>query len=64
MVSNSNSEERTEDDVDIQPENYRIVLDAEQWEVFLKELDAPPRRLPRIERLMREPSFIENGQID
>jgi len=34
-------------------------LDAEQWEAFQAALDAPPRPLPRIERLMREPGIFD-----
>jgi uncharacterized protein (DUF1778 family) len=39
----------------------RFVLNAEQWEAFLAALDAPPRDLPRLERLFREPSVFERG---
>jgi uncharacterized protein (DUF1778 family) len=34
-------------------------LDAEKWEAFLAALDAPPRPLPRIEKLMREPGIFD-----
>jgi uncharacterized protein (DUF1778 family) len=36
-------------------------LDAVQWKAFLEALDAPPRPLPRLERLMREPGFFDAG---
>ena len=36
-------------------------LDAERWEAFLAALDAPPRSLPRLERLFAEPSLFEGG---
>jgi uncharacterized protein (DUF1778 family) len=39
----------------------RFGLDAERWKAFLDALDAPPRDLPRLERLMREPSIFELG---
>jgi uncharacterized protein (DUF1778 family) len=39
----------------------RFGLDAERWEAFLQALDAPPRDLPRLERLFREPSVLERG---
>lgn len=39
----------------------RFGLDAERWKAFLEALDAPPRDLPRLERLMREPSIFELG---
>ena len=34
-------------------------LNAEQWEAFQAALDAPPRALPRLERLMREPGIFD-----
>lgn len=34
-------------------------LDAERWEAFLTALDAPPRPLPRLERLFSTPSLFE-----
>lgn len=36
-------------------------LDAERWQAFLAALDAPPRPLPRLERLFAEPSLFEGG---
>ena len=36
-------------------------LDAERWEAFLAALAAPPRPLPRLERLFAEPSVFEDG---
>ncbi len=37
----------------------RFVLDRERWDEFVAALDAPPRVLPRLERLFREPSVFE-----
>jgi uncharacterized protein (DUF1778 family) len=37
----------------------RFGLDAERWAAFLAALDAPPRSLPRIEKLLNEPSVFE-----
>ncbi len=37
-------------------------LNATQWKVFLAALDAPPRRLPRLEALLSEPGFFEAGR--
>ena len=34
-------------------------LDADKWEAFIAALDAPPRPLPRIEKLMREPGIFD-----
>jgi uncharacterized protein (DUF1778 family) len=42
----------------------RFGLNAEQWKAFLTALDAPPRDLPRLERLFREPSVIERGAVE
>jgi len=33
-------------------------LDAERWETFLAALDAPPRDMPRMRRLLREPEVF------
>jgi uncharacterized protein (DUF1778 family) len=38
-------------------------LDAERWEAFLIALDAPPREMPDLERLMREPSVFEGREL-
>lgn len=34
-------------------------LNAKQWRAFTEALDRPPRSLPRLERLLREPSILE-----
>ena len=34
-------------------------LDAAQWKAFLAALDAPPRSLPGLERLLMEPGFFD-----
>src|ERR1700761_5581367 len=45
------------------PDRQRFGLDAEKWAMFQEALDAPPRPLPRIEKLLREPSAFErNGK--
>ena len=36
-------------------------LDADRWKAFIEALDAPPRDLPRLGRLLREPSVFEHG---
>ncbi|HWY07288.1 MAG TPA: DUF1778 domain-containing protein [Candidatus Acidoferrales bacterium] len=33
-------------------------LNATQWKAFLAALDAPPRPLPRLERLFKEPRIF------
>jgi uncharacterized protein (DUF1778 family) len=35
-------------------------LDAEKWESFMAALEAPPREIPQLERLMREKSIFED----
>ena len=37
-------------------------LDVERWEAFMAALDAPPRDIPALERLMREPSVFERRE--
>jgi uncharacterized protein (DUF1778 family) len=34
-------------------------LNAAQWKAFLAALDAPPRPLPHLSRLLREPGFFD-----
>lgn len=36
-----------------------FVLNADQWKAFLAALDAPPRSLPRLKRLLKEPGFFD-----
>lgn len=36
-------------------------LNATQWKAFQAALDAPPRSLPRMERLLKEPGFFDAG---
>ncbi len=41
------------------PDRQHFGLDAARWEAFLIALDAPPRPLPRLGRLLTEPSVFE-----
>ncbi|MGH9583643.1 MAG: DUF1778 domain-containing protein [Bryobacteraceae bacterium] len=34
-------------------------LNATQWKAFIAALDSPPRLLPRLERLLKEPGFFD-----
>ena len=36
-------------------------LSPTQWKAFLAALDAPPRPLPRLKRLLKEPGFFDAG---
>ena len=38
-----------------------FTLNDKQWKAFLAALDAPPRPLPHLERLLKEPSFFDAG---
>jgi uncharacterized protein (DUF1778 family) len=38
-----------------------FTLNAAHWKAFLAALDAPPRPLPRLERLFKEPGFFDSG---
>ena len=38
-----------------------FTLNGAQWKAFLAALDAPPRPLPRLERLLKEPGFFGSG---
>lgn len=41
------------------PDRQHFGLDADRWQAFLAALDAPPRPLPRLKRLLTEPSVFE-----
>jgi uncharacterized protein (DUF1778 family) len=41
------------------PDRQRFGLDAEQWAAFLAALDAAPRPLPRLKKLLQTPSVFE-----
>ena len=41
------------------PDRRRFGLDAEQWAAFQAALDAPPRPLPRLAKLLSEPSVFD-----
>lgn len=36
-----------------------FVLTSTQWRTFTEALDRPARRIPQLEKLMREPSVLE-----
>ena len=38
-----------------------FLLDDEQWAAFMAALDAPPQPMPRLERLLKEPSALEKA---
>ena len=40
-------------------QNFR--LSAPKWKAFLAAMDAPPRSLPRLQRLLKEPGFFDAG---
>jgi uncharacterized protein (DUF1778 family) len=42
------------------PDRRRFGLDAETWTSFLAALEAPPRPMPRLARLMNEPSIFDD----
>ena len=41
------------------PDRQRFGLDAERWEAFMTALDTPSRPMPRLQRLLTEPSVFE-----
>jgi len=38
-------------------------LSAANWKAFITALDAPPRTLPRVKRLLKEPGFFDAGPV-
>jgi uncharacterized protein (DUF1778 family) len=41
-------------------ERRHFGLDAERWAAFMAALDAPARELPRMQRLLSEPSIFDD----
>jgi uncharacterized protein (DUF1778 family) len=39
----------------------RFGLGADRWKAFLEALDAPPREVPRLNQLLREPGVFDRG---
>ena len=40
-------------------ERIRFTLDAKKWEAFQNALEAPPRPMPRLKKLLTEPGFFD-----
>lgn len=40
-------------------DRQRFGLDEERWNAFMQALDAPVRPMPRMEKLLREPSIFD-----
>ncbi|MGO8777766.1 MAG: DUF1778 domain-containing protein [Rhodomicrobium sp.] len=45
---------------DVLAERTRIGLNNEDWTAFMAALDAAPRKHPRMERLLSEPSILDD----
>ena len=43
------------------PDRQIFGLNAEQWTAFQAALDAPPRDISRLAKVLREPSVFETG---
>lgn len=39
-----------------------FILGPEQWDSFIAALDAPPRDLPRLRKLLNEPSIFSRNE--
>jgi uncharacterized protein (DUF1778 family) len=44
------------------PDRRRFGLNAKQWAAFQAALEAPPRAMPGLEKLLREPSIFERAR--
>jgi uncharacterized protein (DUF1778 family) len=40
-------------------DRHAFGLDAVHWKAFMAALDSPPRSLPRLKRLLKEPGFFD-----
>jgi len=45
------------------PDRQRFGLDAERWDAFITALEAPQRPMPRLQRLLTEPSVFEREPV-
>jgi uncharacterized protein (DUF1778 family) len=41
------------------PDRQYFGLSTAQWQLFMTALDAPPRQMPRVEKLFNKPSIFE-----
>lgn len=46
---------------EIMADRRLFLLNDEQWAAFMAALDAPPQPMPRLERLLKEPSALEKA---
>lgn len=46
---------------EVLPDRQRFTLDTAQWAAFQAALNAPNRKLPRLKKLLQEPSVFERG---
>jgi uncharacterized protein (DUF1778 family) len=46
------------------PDRRHFGLDAARWDAFLTALEAPPRPMPRLQRLLTEPSVFERNSAE
>jgi uncharacterized protein (DUF1778 family) len=46
------------------PDRQRFGLGAQQWDAFQAALDADPRPMPRLTRLLAEPSVFETPKAE
>jgi len=44
------------------PDRQHFGLNAEQWTAFMAALDAQPRELPRMQKLLRERDVFDRGE--
>ena len=44
-------------------ERRLFLLDDKQWENFMEALDAPSQPMPRLEKLLTEPSVLEKAAL-
>ena len=60
MKPASSSFRRRQRVLSVRDEDSRVFsLNAEQWTKFQEALDAPPRELPRLKKLLTEPGYFD-----
>lgn len=50
----------TEAAEDVLADRRRFVMPRSEWDAFVRLLDAPPRSLPRLRRLLESPSVLDD----
>jgi predicted DNA-binding antitoxin AbrB/MazE fold protein len=48
--------------VDVALDQAKFVLSTERWEAFCALLDRPPRQIPALQKLLTQPSILDDNR--